>query len=105
MERTHIAQLRGKIGQTVKIQGWLQTLRDQKKMQFLVVRDSTGLVQVVVEKAAQPELAALISQTNPELVLTVTGKIIDNPVVKLGGLEMQLETLRVEFGCCRAAAA
>ena len=51
MERTQIGDLRKHIGETVRIQGWLQTLRDQKKMQFLVVRDMSGLVQVVVEKA------------------------------------------------------
>ena len=39
MERTLIADLRGKLDQTVKVQGMLQTLRDQKKMQFIVLRD------------------------------------------------------------------
>jgi nondiscriminating aspartyl-tRNA synthetase len=96
MERTHIAELRGKIGEVVKIQGWLQTLRDQKRMQFLVMRDMTGWAQVVVEKTVQPELAALISQTNPESVLTITGEVVDNPAVKLGGLEVQLASLRLD---------
>ena len=35
MERTYIKDLRSAIGQTVQINGWLQTLRDQKKLQFL----------------------------------------------------------------------
>lgn len=96
MERTRIADLRSKIGQTVQIQGWLQTLRDQKKMQFLVVRDASGLVQVVLEKKANPELAELISSTTQESFLTLTGTVLDNPIVKLGGLEMVLETLRVD---------
>ena len=96
MERTPINQLKQHIGETVKIQGWLQTLRDQKKMQFLVVRDMSGLVQVVIEKAALPDIAALVSAANPESVLTLSGKVIDNPVVKLGGIEVQLETLRVD---------
>jgi nondiscriminating aspartyl-tRNA synthetase len=96
MERTQIGELRQHIGETVRIQGWLQTLRDQKKMQFLVVRDMSGLVQVVVEKAAMPEVAAVISGANVESVVTITGKVIDNPIVKLGGLEMQLETVRLD---------
>lgn len=96
MERTPISELRQHIGQTVKIQGWLHILRDQKKMQFLVVRDSTGSAQVVLEKAANPALAELVSKTNPESVLTISGAVLDNPVVKLGGLEVQLETLRVD---------
>ncbi len=96
MERTKIGDLRQAIGQVVKSQGWLHVLRDQKRMQFLVVRDTSGMVQVVVEKSAQPELAELVSRTNPESVLTLTGKVIENAVVKLGGIELQAETLRVD---------
>src|SRR5512133_1907963 len=96
MERTMIGDLRGFIGQTVKIQGWLQTLRDQKKMQFLILRDPTGAVQVVNEKSSNPQPAEEISRLSAETALTLTGRVVDNPVVKLGGLEVQLETLRVE---------
>ena len=42
MERTLIKDLREKIGQTVMMEGWLQTLRDQKKIQFLILRDPPG---------------------------------------------------------------
>ena len=96
MERTAIGDLRQKIGETVKIQGWLQTLRDQKKMQFLILRDRTGLVQVAHWKANNLEHAELISKLGSETALTITGKVVDNPVVKLNGLEMQLEMIRVE---------
>jgi aspartyl-tRNA synthetase len=96
MERTPIGSLRQKIGETVKIQGWLETLRDQKKMQFLILRDRTGTVQVALWRANNPELADQISKLNVESALTLTGKVVDNPVVKLGGLEVQLETLKVE---------
>jgi aspartyl-tRNA synthetase len=96
MERVYIEDLRKHIGETVTVQGWLQTLRDQKKMQFLVVRDLTGMVQVVLEKAADAELAATISGLTQESNLTLTGLVIDNPIVKLGGLEMQLTALKVE---------
>lgn len=95
MERTNIAELRSHIGETVRIQGWLQTLRDQKKMQFLILRDRTGLVQVAFWKQGDTALAEKISGLAAETALTITGKAIDNPVVKLGGLEIQLETLEV----------
>ncbi len=96
MARTYIGDLRRQIGQTVTIQGWLQTLRDQKKMQFLILRDPTGLVQVAFWKESSPDLAASISTLAAESALTITGKVIENPVVKLGGIELQLETLEVE---------
>lgn len=96
MERTPIAKLGESIGQTVKIQGWLQKLRDQKRMQFLIIRDRTGLVQVAFERSASEEMAVLISGLGTESALTITGKVVENPVVKLGGVEIQLETLQVE---------
>jgi nondiscriminating aspartyl-tRNA synthetase len=96
MERTPIGELRSKIGETVLIQGWLQTLRDQKKMQFLILRDRTGLVQIAHWKGNNPELAEQISKITVESALTITGKVVDNPVVKLNGLEVQLETLKLE---------
>ncbi len=63
MERTLIAELRNSVGKQVKVQGFLQTLRDQKKMQFLILRDPTGLVQVAHyrpnnEELARPDLSA-----------------------------------------------
>jgi aspartyl-tRNA synthetase len=96
MERTAIADLRSKIGETVLVQGWLQTLRDQKKMQFLILRDRTGMLQVAHWKANNLELAEQISKITAESALTITGKVIDNPVVKLNGLEIQLESLQLE---------
>lgn len=96
MERTLIKDLRGKLDQTVKIQGWLQTLRDQKKIQFIILRDPTGLVQVAHWKPNDEELAARIATLGSESALTITGKVIDNPVVKLNQLEIQLESLVVE---------
>ncbi|MGA9398834.1 MAG: aspartate--tRNA(Asn) ligase [Anaerolineaceae bacterium] len=96
MERTNIADLKTKFGQPVKIQGWLQTLRDQKRMQFLILRDPTGAVQIVNEREHDPELAARISALTPESALTITGTPVVNAIVKLGGLELQLENLAVE---------
>ncbi len=52
MERTSISELKNNIGETVKIQGWLQTLRDQKNMQFLILRDRTGLCRWLSGKKA-----------------------------------------------------
>lgn len=96
MKRTFIQDLRRETGQSVKIQGWLQALRDQKKMQFLIVRDTTGVVQVVLEKAANLALAGLISKLPVETALTIAGKVVDNPAVRLGGLEIQMESGKIE---------
>jgi aspartyl/asparaginyl-tRNA synthetase len=96
MDRILIKDLTSHIGESVKIQGWLQTLRDQKSMQFLIIRDRTGLVQVAHWKKGNPELAELISALGSESALTMIGKVVANEVVKLGGIEIQLESMIVE---------
>lgn len=95
MERTKISLLREHVGATVKVAGYLQTLRDQKKMQFLIIRDISGLVQVAFWKANDPAVAEQISTLTAESVVEITGLVVDNPVVKLGGIEIQLETINV----------
>ncbi len=96
MERVSIKDLPNYIDQQVKIQGWLQTLRDQKSMQFLIIRDQTGLTQVAHWKKGNLELAETISGLGTESALTLIGKVVANEVVKLGGIEIQLESLQVE---------
>ena len=95
MKRTLIKDLQQKINQTVKVQGWLQTLRDQKKMQFLILRDVTGLVQIAFLKQEDLEFAEIISNLNLETTLTIIGKVIQNPAVKLGQIEIRLENMVV----------
>jgi len=96
MQRILIKDLHDHIGEVVKVQGWLQTLRDQKSMQFLILRDRTGMVQIAHWRKGNPELAETISKLGTESALTATGKVVANEVVRLGGLEIQLESLVVE---------
>jgi aspartyl-tRNA synthetase len=96
MERTLIKDLNQHIDQHVTIKGWLHTLRDQKSMQFLIIRDRTGLVQVAHYKKGDLVLAETISTLGTESAVTLSGKVVENEIVKLGGLEIQLEDLVVE---------
>ncbi len=96
MQRIPIGELPQHLGKVVLVQGWLQTLRDQKNMQFLILRDRSGLVQIAHHRPANEELGLRISALTTESALTITGKVIENPIVKLGGLEVQLQDLIVE---------
>ena len=96
MKRINIGDLKDHIDEVVTVKGWLQVLRDQKKMQFLILRDRTGMVQVAHYRPADEELGEIISALGTESALTVTGKVVENKVVKLGGYEIQLEELIVE---------
>ncbi|OGF68659.1 aspartate--tRNA(Asn) ligase [Candidatus Giovannonibacteria bacterium RIFCSPLOWO2_02_FULL_45_14] len=50
MGRIHIEKLKENIGKVVKIAGFVQIIRDQGGIKFLIIRDATGIVQVVVKK-------------------------------------------------------
>jgi nondiscriminating aspartyl-tRNA synthetase len=96
MKRTMIADLKENIGREVKIQGWVQTTRDQKRMQFLIVRDHTGTAQAIFEKSNDPTLAATVSSIASESCATVVGLVTENSQVKLGGFELVIKEIAVE---------
>ena len=45
MQRNLIADLHHAICSNVRVLGWVHTLRDQKRVQFIIIRDHTGFVQ------------------------------------------------------------
>ena len=64
-------------------------------MQFLIIRDHTGSAQAVHEKATNLELTAIIGNITPESAVEITGKVVLNPAVKLGGIEVVIESVTV----------
>jgi len=67
VERTPIAELPQKVSQRVTIRGWVNALRDQKRVQFLIVRDETALAQAVLDKDEPPsELNEAVSALTVE---------------------------------------
>jgi nondiscriminating aspartyl-tRNA synthetase len=95
--RTSIADLKSHLQETVELRGWVHAIRDQKRMQFVVLRDETGLAQLILGKEEQPgELNEAISALTPESAVTVTGLVVADERVKLGGLEIQLASLTVD---------
>ncbi len=97
MSRTLIQELPEKVGEQVTVRGWVQTVRDQKRMQFLILRDETGLAQAVLGKQEPPsELNEAISALTDESAVTVNGTVVSDERVKLGGLELRIEGLEVE---------
>lgn len=97
MARTQVADLKSHVQETVELHGWVHAIRDQKRMQFVVLRDETGLAQLILGKEEQPsELNEAISALTPESAVTVTGLVVADERVKLGGLEIQLASLTVD---------
>lgn len=94
MERNLISTLKGVSGNTVCVKGWVQTLRDQKNVQFVIVRDHTGSVQTVREKK-EDALSSLISGLTSETAVELTGSVVVNDKIRLGGLEIVIDDLKV----------
>jgi len=95
MERTHVAKVAHHIGQIVKAQGWVETIRDQKAVQFVILRDSTGSVQIVHERQRDETIATLISSLTAESAIEVIGTVVENKSVKLGGIEIQVASIKI----------
>ncbi len=72
----------------VEIQGFIENLRDKKHMQFVVIRDISGKVQVTVVKDEKPEIAEVFSHATLESTVKVVGVAVANEYVKLGGIEI-----------------
>jgi aspartyl-tRNA synthetase len=95
--RTLISDLPEQIDQQVTIRGWVQAIRDQKSVQFVIVRDETGMAQVVLPKGEPPsELNERVSALTAESAVTIAGTVAADERVKLGGLELKLEELQVD---------
>ncbi|HEY0937764.1 MAG TPA: aspartate--tRNA(Asn) ligase [Trebonia sp.] len=95
MIRTSISSLRAQIGETVSVAGWAQALRLQRTMQFVIVRDHTGTVQLTRRRDGTA-LERLLDGLTAESAIRVTGRVQANPAVSLGGLELIPETVTVE---------
>lgn len=93
--RILISDLPKKIGQIVELYGFVHKIRDQKHVQFLVFKDISGLVQLVNEKKEGDEASSIISALTPESALKISGKVVENQKVKLGGIEILLNSLEV----------
>ncbi|MET8199120.1 aspartate--tRNA(Asn) ligase [Micromonospora taraxaci] len=73
MQRTLSHHLPGRIGETVRVAGWVHRRRLLKSVAFLIVRDAAGLAQVVVtDPAVRADLEKLTEETVVEVTATVT---------------------------------
>jgi nondiscriminating aspartyl-tRNA synthetase len=100
--RTLINHLAALDDGAVQVSGWVDTVRDQKKVQFVVLRDESGALQLVHPKdsvaepvEARDDIAETISALTLGDFVTVTGELKHDERVKLGGIEVKIETLVV----------
>lgn len=93
MERTMIMALKEKVGQTVLVKGWVRTIRNQKSVKFLILRDITGLIQTVSLKE-NIDTSAIIDSLSLESVVEIEGLVVANQQAP-GGFELVINSLKV----------
>ncbi len=92
MERIRTTEVQQHMGERVRVEGWLHSLRQLGGITFLIVRDGWGSVQAVAEVAQ--ELSAITeANLNVESVIALEGLVVSE-VQAPGGVE--LHQLQIE---------
>lgn len=99
--RTHACGeiLESEIGKQVRVAGWVENIRDHGGVQFLDLRDQSGVVQIVVHDEA------MLKEVNKECSLTAGGTVVlrdqdtINPKIPTGTVEIKVDSLTVLGKC------
>ncbi len=92
MDRTLVSATPKKVDEKIKLQGWVNVVRDHGKITFIDLRDWTGIIQCV---------GANLPKVNSEDVIEIVGKVSKRPEklinknIETGEVELQIEELKV----------
>lgn len=85
------------LNKEITLTGWVDRVRDLQYVQFIVLRDETGKVQITVEKVEEnKELNDLVSTITNESIITVNGVLKENAAVKLKGMELIPSSINID---------
>jgi aspartyl-tRNA synthetase len=94
------------IGQTIELYGWVDSLRELGHLQFVLLRDREGIVQVTANsEKITVELFARVKALNLDACIRVQGTVREreaahiNPKMKTGTVEVDLQELEVLNPC------
>ena len=79
----------------VKFQGMIETVRDKKNIQFIVLKDYSGKIQVTVDKIKYPTVGETFYHLLPGSTVIVEGELVKSEYVKMGGQEVYAESVEV----------
>ena len=93
--KVYIAGLKDNVKQEVTLSGWLYNSRASGKIQFLIIRDGTGLCQCIAEKGkVSDELFDELKHLGQESSLMVSG-IVRADERSVGGYELAVTNAQV----------
>ena len=91
------------VGQTVTMAGWIQKIRNLGAMQFIDLRDESGITQIVISdnEKIKKQTEGLVTET----VISVKGTVIErsnkNTKIATGEIEIDAEEIKV-LGKCKS---
>src|SRR3990167_5608237 len=100
MKRTEIQEVVNKVGEIVKVSGWVLARRDHGKIIFIDLRDRSGILQVVFEPSNK-EAYELATGLRSEYVVSIEGKVNQRPQkmvndkIPTGTVEMSGQNLEI----------
>ena len=90
MKRILASELVNHVNQSVTVRGWLNNLRAFGKLNFLILRDRTGFIQVVIDNK---EDYRKVADLQPGSILTISGQAAAQPN---SGAEVINPTITIE---------
>ena len=93
MERTLIKDV---VPGICRVSGFVENFRNKKNMAFIVVKDTTGKLQVTIVKAEHPEFDEMLDKLTIHSVVSFEGEVVASEYVKMGGKEMYPTAMKIE---------
>lgn len=100
MKKIYFKNLNEYLEQEITIEGFVDNIRYLQYVDFLIIRDTTGKVQVTIEKNTSNEsLTKIVSTITPESTVKITGILHKNDKVKLNNMELIPTNITVTSKC------
>lgn len=90
MKKIFLKDLKDYLEKEVVLDGFIDNIRNLQYVMFIILRDSTGKVQITLEKEdpKNTEMINLMSGVSLESTIKVKGLLKESPKVKLNGMEL-----------------
>ena len=97
MKKIFVNELANNVSKEIVMSGFVDVVRDKKWVMFVILRDSTGKVQLTLEKSEEKnnDMISLLSTITRDSVIEVKGVVNKNEAVKLGGMEIIPTSIKV----------
>ena len=96
MKRTYIKDALKLESGEVFLQGFVDNLRDSKKVSFIILKDITQKIQITIDKETNSKFLDTFSKLTQDSVISVLGTIKKDDYIKLHGMEIIPSEITIE---------